>query len=206
MPGPAPGGLRTGTRESVAKALAPSFTCQRRMLQSDSPRSETRDLTAAFVLDTADRIRKRGMAIATWYEAEPHVQVSGTDCALLVRGNTARMKTHLFSRIVRGLILPNYEVATFFYEVPDPLHFSPYTLGQTEEAILSYMQHYEIRWSFVYFVSEGRFSSEAANWARRYRRKEIGVVLVDAKSQQLEFAPDMMLSRHAAKFIRFPRN
>jgi hypothetical protein len=173
------------------------------MLRPDSPGSGSNSAPSALVQDTAERIRKRGMAIATWYESESHPQVGGTDCALLLRGNTARMKTHLFSRIVRGLILPNYEVASFFYEVADPDRFSPYSLKLTESAVLTYMNHFEIRWSFLFFVSEGRFSNDAVLWTRKYRRKEIGVVLVDTKNHQLEFAPDMMLSRHAAKFVRF---
>ncbi len=182
----------SGTSERLSRGSRVTLE----MLRSSPPAPTPAAGTSWLIDTTAERIQKRGMAIATWYTSERHAQVSGTDCTLLLRGNTGKMRTYLFSRIVRGLLLQSYEVA-------EPGGLTPFGLKSTESAVLAYMNHYDIRWSFVYFVSNGHFSKDAVTWSRQYRRKEIGILLVDVRDHLLEFAPDMLLSRHAAKFIRF---
>ena len=166
-------------------------------------RAQTEAVHRSAIDATAERIRDRGLVIASWYASEPHVLVGGTDCTLLLRGNTSQMKTYLFSRIVRGLLLQNWEVAAFFYDDKASGGLLPDNLSHTEQAVWNYMSHQGIRWSWLYFVTERSIPPPAAKYAREHRRKEIGVVLVDTIHRQIEFARDMFLARHASKFVRY---
>jgi hypothetical protein len=165
--------------------------------------SERTGEVGARIAAISERIQNHSAAIAGWYSTEKDVLVGGTRCALVLRGNTAQMRTYLFSRIVRGFMLPKWEVATFLYDVADGSTLSGGDVRQYDEAVWTYMQHYQMRWSWLYLVSAAPFSSGAISFARTHHRKEIGLVLVDEKNRRLEYAPGMFLPRFMKKFVKF---
>ena len=136
-----------------------------------------------------------GRWIADFNESFWNFSFNGIIFEMMIYGGM-RLKGFALSRLASTLLMPNYQAACFAYSEDPGLKRLPGVL----KAVQRYMKDKEIKWSWVVIPCESAFSPQARASMEKNEAQDLGIALVNLKTQEI-ITNRSYIGRRMARFV-----
>jgi len=140
---------------------------------------------------------KGGRWVAEFTESERNQKVGDLTFDVCLRGGT-RTKGLFLSRILSYFVLPNYQVACYIMKIPSSNVVSSNFLKKLMLPIMQRAKEEELKWNWLFLVSEDEPSTKVAKLIEEQRYEEVGILLYNHGSKSLVYSHDLLGKRMKA--------
>lgn len=140
---------------------------------------------------------KGGRWIAEFTESERNHKVGDLTFDVRLCGGT-RTKGLFLSRILSYFVLPNYQVACYVMKIASSNIVSSSFLKKLLLPIRERAKEEELKWNWLFLVSEDKPSTNVAKLIEEQRYEEVGVLLYNRESRSLVYSHNLLGKRMKA--------
>lgn len=130
------------------------------------------------------RIYEKGKAVSYWYETQKNVDLGLAKADLAIKGNMKRTGGFILAKLSAVMTVPDWDTAAIFF-VEKSRESKISSMQRALRAAKVYMAKNDITWAWLGIISEHGFSERSIDFAKRYHKREIAILLVDLKNDQV---------------------